>query len=97
MLSHFLRLCISAILLVVVAGPCFSEYAADDGWRRTAQGWELLQPQAVRIPTLAAPRVPRPLPSFFHPLLLASIQAGVVAIAYRRYPVKLKDLRFQAL
>src|SRR5436190_21025432 len=88
-----LRLWGSAILLVVAADLCFPvDAASDDGWRRTAQGWEQMQPIGMETPILTAPRMPRPLSPLLHPLLLASIQAGVVVAAYWRHPVKAKDL-----
>jgi hypothetical protein len=62
--------------------------AIDDGWRRTAQGWELLHTEAPPTDVLTSQRtVPTSSPSF-HPLLLAALQASLVAVAYWRFPVK---------
>ena len=79
------RWCLGAMLLVVAVSTCLQGDSSlvDDGWRRTAQGWELLQVDVVtperRIPA-SSPVV--------HPLLLAALQVGLVAAAYWRFPVK---------
>lgn len=73
------------MLLVVAVSTCLRGDSAfvDDGWRRTAQGWELLHVEVVtperRIPA-SSPVV--------HPLLLAALQVSLVAVAYWRFPVK---------
>ncbi|MBC7856140.1 MAG: hypothetical protein IAF94_22140 [Pirellulaceae bacterium] len=80
-----LRWCCGAMLLVVAASTCLrgDSVLVDDGWRRTAQGWELLYGEVV------APqrRIPASSP-VVHPLLLAAVQASLVAAAYWRFPVK---------
>lgn len=84
-LLQSLRWCGGAMLLVVAASTCLRGDSAlvDDGWRRTAQGWELLHGAVVapqrRIPDSSL---------FVHPLLLAAAQVSLVAAAYWRFPVK---------
>lgn len=80
-----LRWCAGAMLLVVAASTCLRGDSAlvDDGWRRTAQGWELLHGEVVTI----QPKLPAP-SYFVHPLLLAAMQVSLVAAAYWRFPVK---------
>lgn len=73
------------MLLVVAASTCLRGDSAlvDDGWRRTAQGWELLHGEVV-----APQRRIRDSSLFVHPLLLAAAQVSLVAAAYWRFPVK---------
>jgi hypothetical protein len=60
----------------------------DDGWRRTAQGWELMQKEAPLGDVLTSQRTVFSSFQSLHPLLLAALQASLVAAAYWRFPVK---------
>jgi hypothetical protein len=76
-------------LLVVAASPYVRGSAIlDDGWRRTAQGWELLHAGAPAREVLTSQRTMPISSPFFHPLLLAALQVSIVATAYWRFPVK---------
>jgi hypothetical protein len=87
-----LLLCVT-ILLVATTGTTLraEPVPLDDGWRRTAHGWERLVDKNGRTPksapVLVSPSKSPPSP-LFHPLLLAAMQVGLVAAAYRRFPVK---------
>jgi hypothetical protein len=83
-------LCCGAILLVVATGALLRADAAhvDDGWRRTAQGWELLHTEMPISAVLASQRTIPDSPSILHPLLLAAVQVSLVAVGYWRFPVK---------
>ncbi|MFN0018124.1 MAG: hypothetical protein ACKVP0_07695 [Pirellulaceae bacterium] len=83
-----LGVCGGAILLLVMIGSVVSGDASpfDNGWRRTAQGWELLHVKPVVA--AAVPLKPSRTSAHFHPLLLAALQVGLVAGAYWRFPVK---------
>lgn len=80
-----LRLGGSAILLVLATSPNLwaDPSSIDDGWRRTAQGWELLPTSPLLAVAHASPQ-----PLWFHPILLAALQVSVVAAAYWRFPVQ---------
>ena len=80
-----LRLWGAAILLIVLATPCLrgDASAGDDGWRRTARGWEVLHTKPVLVAT-----IPTHAETSMHPLILAALQIAVVAAAYWRFPVK---------
>ena len=81
-----------AVILLVIAVctklPAESD-ARDDGWRRTAQGWERLVEKRKITPaeTSFSPR-PKSGGSPVHPLLFAAAQVGLIAAAYWRLPVK---------
>lgn len=79
------------LLFVVVGSTARAESATgDDGWRRTAQGWEsLTESRKVRSEqdsSLAPQRKKANLVP--HPLLLAALQVTLIAAAYWRLPVK---------
>jgi hypothetical protein len=83
---------LAAVLLVIAV--CLTVPAKspplDDGWRRTAQGWEQLaeSPAIARVQSdlRSSPTNGRTSP--FHPLLLVALQVSLIAAAYWRLPVK---------
>ena len=80
------------VLLVVAVGSLAraESAAGDDGWRRTAQGWERLTESHVveRAPGVPPASRSKSGRSPFHPLILAAAQVSLVAAAYWRLPVK---------
>lgn len=83
---------LAAVLLIIAV--CLTVPAKspprEDGWRRTAQGWEQLTESRAITPVQYAirssPTKDRNAP--FHPLLLAALQVSLIATAYWRLPVK---------
>ena len=83
-------LCGATLPVVLITSAVQAGAPADDGWRRTAQGWEQIMPA-----TELAGEHPTSTPGYLHPLLLTALQATVIAIAYRRFPVTLvKDAAY---
>src|SRR4051794_28293 len=94
---RFSRLSCLTILLILPAIACLRadvmRAVPEDGWRRTAQGWQQLVGQDGRllIQAVAAPCPIGPPDSGsrtfprqpIHPLLLAAVQIGLVFAAYR--------------
>ncbi len=82
----------AVILLVVAVGSSVRAELAvrDDGWRRTAQGWERMAENRKVTPMQVSTPAPRRkgghLP--LHPLLFAAVQVSLIAAAYWRLPVK---------
>jgi hypothetical protein len=83
---------LAAVLLVKVV--CLTVPAKspprEDGWRRTAQGWEQLaeSPVITRVQNDLRPSPTKDRSSPFHPLLLAALQVSLIAAAYWRLPVQ---------
>jgi hypothetical protein len=63
----------------------------DDGWRRTADGWEIWPQRAVTITTRTAiasiPRIePLPFPGSAHPAAWAGLQLSLSLLALGAFP-----------
>lgn len=76
--------------LVFSSAPEIKALQADDGWRRTAQGWEHISAWQIdsRSPRRTSPQAYQP-PQVMHPLYLVLVQVGasIVALLFVAPPI----------
>ena len=95
-ISRGARWCV-AVMVVAIGGAAIAldgntakATARDDGWRRTADGWELWPPHPAtvtkRLAIRSAPAKPLAFPGSAHPAAWAGLQLSLSLLALGFFP-----------